>query len=58
MDLTAHHQAIHLRKVLEGAVDSCRQLRDVVGLQDQLQAKKEGREKRQEKKKKKEKILS
>lgn len=52
MDLTAHHQAIHLRKVLEGAVDSCGQLRDVVGLQDQLQAKKEGGEKRQEKKKK------
>lgn len=23
LDLTAHHQAIHLRKVLEGAVDAC-----------------------------------
>lgn len=23
LDLTAHHQAIHLRKVLKGAIDSC-----------------------------------
>ena len=36
LDAVPLHQPVHLRQVLEGAVDSGGEFRNVVGLQDQL----------------------
>lgn len=35
-DAVPLHQTVHLSQVLKGTVDPCRQLWDVMGLQDQL----------------------